>query len=147
MKTSDVFEDSFDPTDEVRAGVPFPETPRFDGGGGGGGGGGGHRPPPPSGFPPPSSGLSIIDPQWEVIDPSPDIHALFIQFNHRFFWGRLEGVEVRWSPRMTLCAGALEGVVAGMENLLGGGWCDVDGGGGSGPAVDVDHGGVAGDGG
>lgn len=45
---------------------------------------------------------SIISSDWEYIDPTPDIHALFIQFNHRFFSGRLEGVEVKWSPRMTL---------------------------------------------
>jgi hypothetical protein len=45
---------------------------------------------------------SVISSEWEYIDPTPDIHALFIQFNHRFFSGRLEGVEVKWSPRMTL---------------------------------------------
>ncbi|XP_045137375.1 DNA-dependent metalloprotease SPRTN-like isoform X2 [Portunus trituberculatus] len=49
--------------------------------------------------------LSLIDPSWELIDPNPDIHTLFLVFNDQFFWGRLAGVEVRWSPRMTLCAG------------------------------------------
>ncbi|CAI9614830.1 unnamed protein product [Staurois parvus] len=49
--------------------------------------------------------LSIVDPTWELLDPSPDIHALFLQFNQMFFWGKLVGVEVRWSPKMTLCAG------------------------------------------
>ncbi|CAH1791068.1 unnamed protein product [Owenia fusiformis] len=49
--------------------------------------------------------LSIVDPQWELIDPVPDIHALFQEFNATFFWRRLEGIEVKWSPRMTLCAG------------------------------------------
>ena len=44
---------------------------------------------------------SLIDPQWEFIDPTPDIHALFVQFNERFFWNLLGMVEVRWSPRMT----------------------------------------------
>ncbi|XP_053373264.1 DNA-dependent metalloprotease SPRTN-like [Mercenaria mercenaria] len=48
---------------------------------------------------------SLIDPYWEVTDPNPDVRALFLQFNDRFFWGRLAGIEVRWSPRMTLCAG------------------------------------------
>lgn len=48
---------------------------------------------------------SIVDPSWEYVDPSPDIHALFIQFDNRFFSGKLRTVEVRWSPRMTLCAG------------------------------------------
>ncbi|XP_042217750.1 DNA-dependent metalloprotease dvc-1-like isoform X2 [Homarus americanus] len=40
-----------------------------------------------------------------MIDPNPDIHTLFLTFNDQFFWGRLTGVEVKWSPRMTLCAG------------------------------------------
>lgn len=46
--------------------------------------------------------VSLIDPTWELIDPTPDIHTLFLTFNDQFFWGRLAGVEVRWSPRMTL---------------------------------------------
>jgi hypothetical protein len=45
---------------------------------------------------------SLVDPYWEVTDPNPDVRALFLQFNDRFFWGSLAGVEVRWSPRMTL---------------------------------------------
>ena len=45
---------------------------------------------------------SLVDPYWETTDPNPDVRALFLQFNDRFFWGRLAGVEVRWSPRMTL---------------------------------------------
>uniref|UniRef100_A0A0P4W294 Protein with SprT-like domain at the N terminus n=1 Tax=Scylla olivacea TaxID=85551 RepID=A0A0P4W294_SCYOL len=49
--------------------------------------------------------VSLIDPSWELIDPNPDVHTLFLTFNDQFFWGRLSGVEVRWSPRMTLCAG------------------------------------------
>lgn len=49
--------------------------------------------------------VSLIDPTWELIDPNPDVHTLFLTFNNQFFWGRLAGVEVRWSPRMTLCAG------------------------------------------
>lgn len=48
---------------------------------------------------------SIIDGTWEQLDPSPDLRGLFMQFNARYFWGKLDGVEVRWSPRMTLCAG------------------------------------------
>ncbi|XP_060071605.1 DNA-dependent metalloprotease SPRTN-like [Ylistrum balloti] len=51
------------------------------------------------------SKLSPVDPSWEYLDPIPDIRALFLQFNDQFFWGRLAGIEVRWSPRMTLCAG------------------------------------------
>ena len=47
----------------------------------------------------------ITAPEWEDIDPTPDLHALFLEYNERFFWGRLAGCEVKWSPRMTLCAG------------------------------------------
>uniref|UniRef100_H2YD66 SprT-like domain-containing protein n=1 Tax=Ciona savignyi TaxID=51511 RepID=H2YD66_CIOSA len=48
---------------------------------------------------------SIVDPRWELIDPNPNIHALFQQFNKLYFWRALDMVEVRWSARMTLCAG------------------------------------------
>ncbi|KAG5871582.1 hypothetical protein JTB14_017505 [Gonioctena quinquepunctata] len=47
----------------------------------------------------------LIDPSWEVIDPTPDIHTLFIAFNQRFFWNKLLAVCVSWSKRMTTCAG------------------------------------------
>ena len=37
-----------------------------------------------------SSGqLSVVSDEWETIDPSPDLHALFIEFNQTFFWGQL----------------------------------------------------------
>ncbi|XP_054706726.1 DNA-dependent metalloprotease dvc-1-like isoform X2 [Uloborus diversus] len=49
--------------------------------------------------------LSIVDEQWELIDPHPDIRCLFLEYNTKFFYGKLEGVEVKWSPRMKLCAG------------------------------------------
>ncbi|XP_060739853.1 DNA-dependent metalloprotease SPRTN [Tachysurus vachellii] len=49
--------------------------------------------------------LSIVDESWEMLDPNPDVRAMFLQFNEMFFWGKLSGVEVKWSPRMTLCAG------------------------------------------
>ncbi|XP_056404065.1 DNA-dependent metalloprotease SPRTN [Hyla sarda] len=55
-----------------------------------------------SGHPPP---MAVVDPSWELLDPSPNIHELFLQFNAMFFWGKLVGVEVKWSHRMTLCAG------------------------------------------
>ncbi|XP_059471817.1 DNA-dependent metalloprotease dvc-1 [Neocloeon triangulifer] len=48
---------------------------------------------------------SIVSHEWELLDPCPDVHGMFIEFNHKFFWGKLDGVEVKWSPRMTLCAG------------------------------------------
>lgn len=49
-----------------------------------------------------SAPLSVIDPEWELLDPNPDARALFMEFNKKYFWGKLDGVEVRWSPRMTL---------------------------------------------
>ncbi|NXD12752.1 SPRTN protein, partial [Nothocercus nigrocapillus] len=49
--------------------------------------------------------LSVVDEAWELLDPSPDVHGLFVQFNEALFWGRLTAVAVSWSPRMTLCAG------------------------------------------
>ncbi|XP_057263020.1 DNA-dependent metalloprotease SPRTN [Pezoporus wallicus] len=49
--------------------------------------------------------LSVVDESWELLDPSPDVHGLFVQFNEALFWGRLAAVDVSWSPRMTLCAG------------------------------------------
>ncbi|XP_035474386.2 DNA-dependent metalloprotease SPRTN [Scophthalmus maximus] len=54
---------------------------------------------------PPERPLSIVDASWETLDPSPDVRGMFLQFNDMFFWGKLCGVEVKWSPRMTLCAG------------------------------------------
>ncbi|XP_021246716.1 sprT-like domain-containing protein Spartan [Numida meleagris] len=58
-------------------------------------------PPDPASLRP----LSVVDEAWELLDPSPDVHGLFVQFNEALFWGRLAAVEVSWSPRMTLCAG------------------------------------------
>ncbi|KRY54456.1 SprT-like domain-containing protein Spartan, partial [Trichinella britovi] len=48
---------------------------------------------------------SIVDGSWETLDPNPNVHELFVQFNDMFFWGALSSCEVRWSSRMTLCAG------------------------------------------
>jgi hypothetical protein len=45
---------------------------------------------------------TIVDKSWDLIDPTPDLRALFVEFNQRYFWGALESVEVRWSPRMSL---------------------------------------------
>ena len=44
---------------------------------------------------------SLVAPEWELIDPTPDPIALFMQYNTRFFWGKLDSVVVRWSPQMT----------------------------------------------
>lgn len=48
---------------------------------------------------------SLVDPIWELIDPSPNIRALFLLFDCKFFGNTLGSVEVKWSSRMTLCAG------------------------------------------
>ncbi|XP_049626740.1 DNA-dependent metalloprotease SPRTN-like [Suncus etruscus] len=53
----------------------------------------------------PQKPLSVVDASWELVDPTPDLWALFMQFNDQFFWGQLEAVEVKWSMRMTQCAG------------------------------------------
>ena len=50
----------------------------------------------------PDEKLSIVDPSWELIDPVPNIHELFVQFNAAYFDGMLASVSVQWSPRMTL---------------------------------------------
>ncbi|XP_010725650.2 sprT-like domain-containing protein Spartan, partial [Meleagris gallopavo] len=55
-------------------------------------------PPDPASLSP----LSVVDEAWELLDPSPDVYGLFVQFNETLFWGRLAAVEVSWSPRMTL---------------------------------------------
>ncbi|KAI4470043.1 hypothetical protein MML48_1g18655 [Holotrichia oblita] len=48
---------------------------------------------------------SLVDPSWELIDPTPNIHNLFVAFNLRFFWNKLLAVCVSWSKKMTSCAG------------------------------------------
>ena len=46
----------------------------------------------------------IVDESWELTDPNPNIHDLYVQFDAMFFRGSLNGngVEVRWSSKMTL---------------------------------------------
>lgn len=48
--------------------------------------------------------ISIVDNYWELADPNPNIHELFLQFDSMYFKNSLNnaGVEVKWSPRMTL---------------------------------------------
>lgn len=45
--------------------------------------------------------LNLIDPSYELIDPTPDIFALFIQFNDQFFYNQLGACTVEWSKKMT----------------------------------------------
>ncbi|KAI9267303.1 SprT-like family-domain-containing protein [Helicostylum pulchrum] len=42
---------------------------------------------------------SILD------EETPDIHQLFLYFNKKYFDNKLDSVEVKWSSRMTRCAG------------------------------------------
>lgn len=46
----------------------------------------------------------IVDEYWELADPNPNIHDLFVEFDAMFFERVLTnaGVEVRWSYKMTL---------------------------------------------
>ena len=46
----------------------------------------------------PSKGkpVSCVSEEWETIDPTPDLHALFLEFNQTFFWGKLLMCEVKW---------------------------------------------------
>lgn len=44
---------------------------------------------------------TLVDETLEYIDPTPNIHTLFVQFNEKFFWNVLLPVQVKWSPRMT----------------------------------------------
>ena len=48
--------------------------------------------------------LGVVDERWELTDPNPNIHQLFVEFDSQFFWGKLvaRGVAVAWSSRMTL---------------------------------------------
>lgn len=48
---------------------------------------------------------TLVDQTLELIDPTPNIYTLFVQFNQHFFWNVLLAVEVKWSNRMTSCAG------------------------------------------
>ncbi|KAK0096087.1 hypothetical protein PV326_006501 [Microctonus aethiopoides] len=48
---------------------------------------------------------TLVDETLETIDPTPNVHTLFVQFNEKYFWNKLLPVQVRWSQRMTTCAG------------------------------------------
>ncbi|KAI8813243.1 SprT-like family-domain-containing protein [Cladochytrium replicatum] len=64
----------------------------------------------------PQPHLDLMDPH-DLDDPNPDIHSLFLAFNEMYFEGKLSAVEVRWSPKMTLCAGTC--------HFFGGRYCSV----------------------
>ena len=50
--------------------------------------------------------MNLGDPELELVDPTPDVHALFLHFDKMFFWTKLaSSTTVRWSKRMYSCAG------------------------------------------
>ncbi|XP_041988684.1 DNA-dependent metalloprotease dvc-1 [Aricia agestis] len=50
--------------------------------------------------------MNLGDPELELIDPTPNVHALFVHFDKLFFWTSLASrAIVRWSKRMYSCAG------------------------------------------
>ncbi|XP_061704095.1 DNA-dependent metalloprotease SPRTN [Cydia pomonella] len=63
--------------------------------------------------------MNLGDPELELIDPTPNVHALFTQFDRTFFWAKLASrAVVRWSKRMYSCAG-----ICSYEGR--GGLCDI----------------------
>uniref|UniRef100_A0A336KV97 Protein with SprT-like domain at the N terminus n=1 Tax=Culicoides sonorensis TaxID=179676 RepID=A0A336KV97_CULSO len=48
---------------------------------------------------------NLVDPEWEIIDPTPNIFVLKDQFDKKFFLGKLIAVELEWSKQMYKCAG------------------------------------------
>ena len=65
---------------------------------------------------------SSNDPEWDLIDPCPDIRALFQEYDKKYFWNRLGSCIVEWSKRMTICAGIFYlregGIIRLSEPLL-----------------------------
>lgn len=66
--------------------------------------------------------VNLIDPDYEFIDPNPDIRALFLEFNEKYFYSKLGSCTVDWSKRMTICAGIFYlregGIIRLSEPLL-----------------------------
>lgn len=63
--------------------------------------------------------INLGDPELELIDPTPNVHTLFIHFDKMFFWTKLASrAVVRWSKRMYSCAG-----ICSYEGR--GGLCDI----------------------
>lgn len=47
---------------------------------------------------------SVVDESLELLDPTPDIQQLFLEFDQSYFWGELSNhcVVWEWSSRMTV---------------------------------------------
>lgn len=52
-----------------------------------------------------NSTQNLVHPEWEVIDPTPNIRVLFGIFDKKFFQNKLECVDLEWSKKMYSCAG------------------------------------------
>ncbi|XP_055525880.1 DNA-dependent metalloprotease dvc-1 [Wyeomyia smithii] len=52
-----------------------------------------------------NSTQNLVHPDWEIVDPTPDIHRLFPIFDRKFFQNRLVCVQLEWSRKMYSCAG------------------------------------------
>ena len=59
--------------------------------------------------------INLVNPEWELVDPTPNIHDLFRKFDLRFFHGKLVSVELEWSKKMYSCAG----ICYSRQNRLG----------------------------
>ncbi|RMZ93712.1 sprT-like domain-containing Spartan [Brachionus plicatilis] len=105
--------DLFDDEDPDEHALPFPSPVQS-------GSGSGTKKPNLSIDAPLSSNLN--DPTWELIDPCPDIRAMFLEFDKLYFWNRLGSCIVEWSKRMTICAGIFYlregGIIRLSEPLL-----------------------------
>ncbi|XP_043661189.1 DNA-dependent metalloprotease SPRTN [Drosophila teissieri] len=49
--------------------------------------------------------MNLVHPQWELVDPTPDIFSMFVRFDEKFFQQRLGAVALEWSKKMYSCAG------------------------------------------
>ncbi|XP_050068945.1 DNA-dependent metalloprotease SPRTN-like [Anopheles maculipalpis] len=52
-----------------------------------------------------NSTQNLVHPDWEILDPTPDIYSLFPLFDRKFFQSRLSCVQLEWSKKMYNCAG------------------------------------------
>lgn len=68
------------------------------------------------------SRVDLVNPEWELVDPCPDIRALFQEYDKKYFWSTLGSCIIEWSKRMTICAGIFYlregGIIRLSEPLL-----------------------------
>lgn len=51
---------------------------------------------------------NIVHPDWEMIDPTPDLLAWAKKFNGYFFENLLPNMKIVWNKKMTNCTGITE---------------------------------------